>query len=71
MGSMQLQNSTWAKVKVMLRLMVSQPVCLGVKFTLELMTRYYFLSELLCCLCGAPSLTRGRVCLLSVNVISV
>jgi hypothetical protein len=27
--------------------------------------------KLLCCLCGAPSLTRGRVCLLSVNVISV
>jgi hypothetical protein len=44
-----------------------QSVCRGVKFTLELVTRYCFLSEswkLLCCLCGAPSLTRGRVCLL-------
>jgi hypothetical protein len=27
--------------------------------------------KLLCCLCGAPSLTRGRVCLLSVTVVSV
>jgi hypothetical protein len=27
--------------------------------------------KLLCCLCGAPSLTRGRICLLSVTVISV
>jgi hypothetical protein len=29
----------------MLRLTVSQSVCLGVKFTLELVTRYYFLSD--------------------------
>jgi hypothetical protein len=36
------------QVKVMLRLMVSQSVCLGFKFTLELMTRYYFLSESCC-----------------------
>jgi hypothetical protein len=27
--------------------------------------------KLLCCLCGAPSMTRGRVCLLSVTFISV
>jgi hypothetical protein len=27
---------------------VSQPVCLGVKFTVELVTRYYFLSESCC-----------------------
>jgi hypothetical protein len=32
------------KVKVMLRLTVSQSVCIGVKFALELVTRYYFLS---------------------------
>jgi hypothetical protein len=32
----------------MLRLTVSQSVCLGVKFTLELVTRYYFLSESCC-----------------------
>jgi hypothetical protein len=36
------------KVKVMLRLTVSQSVCFGVKFTLELVTRYYFLSESCC-----------------------
>jgi hypothetical protein len=28
--------------------MDSQSVCLGVKFTLELVTRYYFLSESCC-----------------------
>jgi hypothetical protein len=32
----------------MLRLTVSQSVCLGVKFTLELVTRYYFLFESCC-----------------------
>jgi hypothetical protein len=36
------------KVKVMLRLTVSQSVCLDVKFTLELVSRYYFLSESCC-----------------------
>jgi hypothetical protein len=36
------------KAKVMLRLTVIQSVCLGVKFTLELVTRYYFLSESCC-----------------------
>jgi hypothetical protein len=59
------------KVKVMLRLMVSQSVCLGVGFTLELVARYYFLSESCCLVCGAPSLTRGQVCLLSVNVSTI
>jgi hypothetical protein len=48
----------------MLRQTVSQSVCQGVKFTLEPVTGSYILSTLLCCLCGAPSLTRGRVCLL-------
>jgi hypothetical protein len=36
------------QVKVMLWLTVSQSVCFGVKFTLELVTRYYFLSESCC-----------------------
>jgi hypothetical protein len=31
----------------------------------------YCVCKLLCCLYGAPSLTRGRVCLLSVTFISV
>jgi hypothetical protein len=36
------------KVKVMLRLMVSQSLCLGVRSTRELVTIYYFLSESCC-----------------------
>jgi hypothetical protein len=37
------------EVEVALRLMVSQSVCIGVEPTLQLVTRYYFLSEH-CCL---------------------
>jgi hypothetical protein len=43
------------KVKVILRLTVGQSVCLGVKFTLELVTRYYSVWKLLCSLWGALS----------------
>jgi hypothetical protein len=66
------------EVEATLRLTVSQSVCLGVEPTLGLGTRYYFLSECCCLkvavlflwgalsdqsmVCGAPSLTRGRVC---------
>jgi hypothetical protein len=55
------------KVKVTLRLMVGQSVCLGVEPTLGLATRYYFLSEgcwlkVQSCFCGVPSMTRGRDC---------
>jgi hypothetical protein len=55
------------KVKVTLRLTVSQSVSLGVEPHLGLMTRYLALfdSYELVSFCGAPSLTRGRVCLLS------
>jgi hypothetical protein len=42
---------------------VSQSVSLGVEPHLGLMTRYLLLFDT-SCLCGAPSLTRGRVCLL-------
>jgi hypothetical protein len=54
------------KVKVTLRLTVSQSVSLGVEPHLGLMTRYLAITiwELRSCFCGAPSLTRGRVCLL-------
>jgi hypothetical protein len=56
--------SLQVRVKVMLLLMVSQSVCLGVRFTLGLVTRYYFLFDFCCCLCREPSLARGRVCFL-------
>jgi hypothetical protein len=60
------------KVKVTLRLTVSQSVCLGVEPNLGLLTRIFFLpSKLQSCLFGALSLTRGRVCHVSVFVIVV
>jgi hypothetical protein len=53
------------KVKVTLRLTVSQPVSLGVEPRLGLMTRYLLSFDSYgLVFCGAPSLTRGRVCLL-------
>jgi hypothetical protein len=64
------------KVKVTLRLTVSQSVCLGFEPNLGLLTKdlfiyFFFLSKLLSCLFWAPSLTRGRVCQVSVFVIAV
>jgi hypothetical protein len=47
------------RVRVTLRLTVSQSVCLGVEPNLGLLTRDFFFL-------GAPSLTRGRVCHVSV-----
>jgi hypothetical protein len=52
---------------------VGQSVSQGIEPALGLVTRYCFLSKvvfwnLLSCLCGAPSLTRGRVCHLSFSV---
>jgi hypothetical protein len=54
------------KFKVTLRLTVSQSVSLGIEPHLGLMTRYLAITiwQLWSCFCGAPSLTRGRVCLL-------
>jgi hypothetical protein len=53
------------QVKVTLRLMVSQSVSLGVEPHLGLMTRYLLLFDSYgIVFSGAPSLTRGRVCLL-------
>jgi hypothetical protein len=58
--------SLFIKTKVTLRLTVSQSVSLGVEPHLGLMTRYLAITilQLRSCFCGAPSLTRGRVCLL-------
>jgi hypothetical protein len=54
-----------SQIKVTLRLTVSQPVSLGVEPHLRLMTRYLLLFDSYgLVFCGAPSLTRGRVCLL-------
>jgi hypothetical protein len=51
---------------------VSQSVTLGVKPNLALMTRYLLLFwQLRSCYCGAPTLTRGRVCLLSKSLSAV
>jgi hypothetical protein len=56
---------TWFKVKVTLRLTVSQSVSLGVEPHLGLMTRYLLLFDSYgLAFCGVPSLTRGRICLL-------
>jgi hypothetical protein len=58
-------NSSQVKVKVTLRLTVSQSVSLGVEPHLGLMTRYLLLFDSYgLFFSGAPSLTRGRVCLL-------
>jgi hypothetical protein len=42
------------KVKAMVRPMISQSICLGVKSTLELVIRYYFRSESWCLSVGRP-----------------
>jgi hypothetical protein len=60
------------RVRVTLRLTVSQSVCLGVEPRPGLMTRYWLLSDRYCLILGrAPSLTRGRVCHLSESVSSI
>jgi hypothetical protein len=54
------------KVKLTLRLTVTQSVSLGVEPHLGLTTRYLLLFDSYGpFFCGAPSLARGRVCLLS------
>jgi hypothetical protein len=62
------------KVKIILQLTVSQSVCLGVEPHLGLMTRYFLI--VFCESCGpvnfgAPSLTGGLVCRLSVKSLEV
>jgi hypothetical protein len=70
-GSGSPQNSPAAthfkncvKVKVTLRLTVGQSVSLGVEPHLGHVIRYVLVWQLRSGFCGAPSLTRGRVCLL-------
>jgi hypothetical protein len=64
-------SKTKVKVKVTLLLTVSQSVRLGVEPNLGLLTRDFLFPKLLSCLFGAPSLTRGRVCHVSVFVTEV
>jgi hypothetical protein len=67
-------RSGQVRVRVTLRLTVSQSVCLGVEPNLGQLTRVYFLLEisfrqLQVCNFVATSLTRGRVCKLLYNFV--
>jgi hypothetical protein len=67
--------SIQVKVKVTLRLTVSQSVCLGVVSHLGHMTRnlfvYFYFEKVTVLSMWAPSLTRGRVCRLLVSPLSL
>jgi hypothetical protein len=60
------------KVKVKLRLTVSQSVCLGVEPKYGTFDQsFFFFKVTVLSFIGAPSLTRGRVCHVSVLVFEV
>jgi hypothetical protein len=61
----------WCSCSLALRQSVSQSVCLGVKPNLGHLTRDFFFLSYCLVIFGAPSLTRGRVCHVSVFVLEV
>jgi hypothetical protein len=61
-------NHSMVEVEVTLRLTVSQSVCLGIEHPCGSCDQILLpVGMLLSCLCGAPSLTRGRACNLQCN----
>jgi hypothetical protein len=65
-----LSSPFTAEAEVALRLTVSQYVLVSSPLW-DLGPDIRYLWKFLSCLCGAPSLTRGRICLLSVTVSSI
>jgi hypothetical protein len=62
-----IQDGLSLSLSLMLRPTVSRPVCLGAKHPSGAYDQILLLVwQLRSCSCGAPSLTRGRVCLLYV-----
>jgi hypothetical protein len=64
-------DDCFVKVKATLRLTVNQSVCLGVEPKYWILTRDFFFQSYCLVFFGATSLTRGRVCHVSVFVIEV
>jgi hypothetical protein len=54
--------TAWLSLSLIIRPTVSRPVCLGIKHPFGLTTRFLLDRNLRVCWCGAPSLTRDRVC---------